>query len=316
MMIWFDYHFISCRFIEAFIYKEGFARLSTQQYSINPNDIDNKFIHLTNSSIQKLNADGPSKDNPLVSNRRTGGKSGNYGAAQDCNIAGGNEEDVDHETNGSKIPLTGSYGLWTRLEKQFQREGRIRPGTQPGDIADSAHDSIGETSSSTPFYAEIWKSICLLVLKSLVAVEDKMNHQPCCFEVFGYDVLIDDNLRPWLLEVNASPSLARENQLDVRVKNAMIEDTIRLIDPPQFNRAAVSSILKRRLDEMSKNKFANSKTDKDLEVDLREMLGHPPRAPRRYGEDPRYMGDYQRLAPNTKLYNGVMKYKNKLSKQL
>ncbi len=45
-----------------------------------------------------------------------------------------------------------------------------------------------------------------------------MVSQPCCFELFGYDVLIDEALRPWLLEVNASPSLARENHLDFKVR--------------------------------------------------------------------------------------------------
>lgn len=39
--------------LEAFIYKEGFARLATHKYSSNPEDVKNKFIHLTNSSIQK-----------------------------------------------------------------------------------------------------------------------------------------------------------------------------------------------------------------------------------------------------------------------
>jgi D-alanine-D-alanine ligase-like ATP-grasp enzyme len=37
--------------------------------------------------------------------------------------------------------------------------------------------------------------------------------------VFGYDVLIDEDHRPWLLEVNASPSMARENKLDETVRH-------------------------------------------------------------------------------------------------
>ncbi len=41
--------------LEIFIYKEGFARFSTMPYSISPSDIKNKFIHLTNSSVNKNN---------------------------------------------------------------------------------------------------------------------------------------------------------------------------------------------------------------------------------------------------------------------
>lgn len=33
--------------------QEGFARLATHKYTSDPKDIRNKFIHLTNSAIQK-----------------------------------------------------------------------------------------------------------------------------------------------------------------------------------------------------------------------------------------------------------------------
>jgi tubulin polyglutamylase TTLL5 len=39
--------------LEAFIYKEGFARLSTTPFTLDPESMTNKFIHLTNYSIQK-----------------------------------------------------------------------------------------------------------------------------------------------------------------------------------------------------------------------------------------------------------------------
>ncbi|XP_037876384.1 tubulin polyglutamylase TTLL5 isoform X1 [Bombyx mori] len=53
-----------------------------------------------------------------------------------------------------------------------------------------------------------------------------------CFELFGYDILIDDVLKPWLLEINLSPSLACESPLDARVKSALLADTLTLVGLP------------------------------------------------------------------------------------
>jgi tubulin polyglutamylase TTLL5 len=246
----------SFRPLEAFIYKDGFARVSTHTYSNDPDKMEDKFVHLTNSSIQKLNASGPSRDNPLMN------------CAED--------------SGGSKISLFGQNGLWQRLAKQGL------------DV---------ET---------IWRDICLVVVKSLVVVDEKMTHQPCCFEMFGYDVLIDSNLRPWLIEVNASPSLARENQLDSRVKNSMIRDTIALVDPAPFDRAALANVLRRRYGDIAKNRFTLNKNDPQWEKDLKDILGDF--VPRQYGEEPRCMGDYQRLCPNTNIFNHVLKLKSKIIK--
>ena len=55
--------------LEAFIYDEGFARVSTHKFSAAVGDLSNKYIHLTNSSIQKNNASGPASDNPAATAR-------------------------------------------------------------------------------------------------------------------------------------------------------------------------------------------------------------------------------------------------------
>lgn len=41
--------------LEAFIYNEGFARISTEKYDMDPKNISNNMVHLTNYSIQKYN---------------------------------------------------------------------------------------------------------------------------------------------------------------------------------------------------------------------------------------------------------------------
>ena len=51
-----------------------------------------------------------------------------------------------------------------------------------------------------------------------------------CFELYGYDVLVDEEMQPWLLEVNASPSLGAETQEDYDTKYQLLQDTMDVID--------------------------------------------------------------------------------------
>jgi hypothetical protein len=50
-----------------------------------------------------------------------------------------------------------------------------------------------------------------------------------CFEVLGLDVLLDSNLQPWMLEVNHSPSLSCDSQLDTQIKIKLIKETLQIL---------------------------------------------------------------------------------------
>jgi len=50
-----------------------------------------------------------------------------------------------------------------------------------------------------------------------------------CFELLGFDVLIDETLKPWLLEVNLSPSLNTDSPLDQRIKSNLLVDLFNMI---------------------------------------------------------------------------------------
>jgi hypothetical protein len=48
-----------------------------------------------------------------------------------------------------------------------------------------------------------------------------VKHPSTCFQVFGFDVLIDEGLRPWLLEVGRSPEhsvYSQEKQFTVHTE--------------------------------------------------------------------------------------------------
>lgn len=54
-------------------------------------------------------------------------------------------------------------------------------------------------------------------------------HRTNCFELLGFDILIDSDLKPWLIEVNLSSSMATESPIDLSIKSNLLVDTFNLI---------------------------------------------------------------------------------------
>lgn len=51
-----------------------------------------------------------------------------------------------------------------------------------------------------------------------------------CFEILGFDILIDSSLKPYLLEVNHTPSFTTDTPLDSYIKKNLIRDAITLMN--------------------------------------------------------------------------------------
>ncbi|XP_070195525.1 tubulin polyglutamylase TTLL7-like isoform X3 [Littorina saxatilis] len=91
--------------------------------------------------------------------------------------------------------------------------------------------------------ALLWRNIADMITKTLIVAEPHVLHayrmcrpgvpsysDSVCFEVLGFDVMIDRKLRPWLIEINRSPSFGTDEKLDFDIKSALIEDTFRLLN--------------------------------------------------------------------------------------
>ena len=69
-----------------------------------------------------------------------------------------------------------------------------------------------------------------------------------CFEMYGFDVILDSDLRPWLLEVNVLPSLSASSPLDKRIKTTLLTDIFNTIGVVPYSRKKLAK-------EMENNKW-------------------------------------------------------------
>ncbi|KAL5281209.1 TTLL4.2 family protein [Megaselia abdita] len=102
--------------------------------------------------------------------------------------------------------------------------------------------------------SRLWGAMRNLVLKTILAGENsiynmiKLNVESkySTFELFGFDVLLDSDLVPWLLEVNISPSLHSDLPLDAHVKAPLVQavfNTALYNVPPKFSQERQKEIL-------------------------------------------------------------------------
>lgn len=83
----------------------------------------------------------------------------------------------------------------------------------------------------------IWGRVEDLVVKSIISVEGQVYSamemsvpfRDNCFEVLGFDILLDAEFRPWLLEINLSPSMNTDSPMDLKIKGSMVADMFTMV---------------------------------------------------------------------------------------
>lgn len=93
--------------------------------------------------------------------------------------------------------------------------------------------------------AEIEDLITCTIIAGMCTVRnrhrERIKHKrKSSFELLGVDILLDANLKPYLLEVNVSPGLSGTSDLDVRIKSKLMVDTyniVRILDLSAYDTA-------------------------------------------------------------------------------
>ena len=165
--------------LKIYLFDNGLARFCSEKYDLNPDKMQDKYIHLTNYSINKTSENFEQNDS------------------------------VDKEF-GDK---------WTlhTLKKHFENHGLN--------------------------FDKVWEKIKDIIVKVVISVSDIaiplikqfQLSSTNLFELYGVDILLDETLTPWLMELNLNPSLNCDSQLDLKVKSHVLTDIFNIIGAIPFS---------------------------------------------------------------------------------
>ncbi|XP_069136946.1 tubulin polyglutamylase ttll6-like isoform X6 [Argopecten irradians] len=149
---------------------------------------------------------------------------------------------------------------------------------------------------------KMWNDIDDVIIKTLISAHSvlKHNYRTCfpnhvkgsaCFEILGFDVLLDRKLRPSILEVNHSPSFNTDSELDREIKGALVWDTLNLVNFGACDRRKCIEEEKRRIKERLLGRGAKKETKEELELAQAQYL----ETLERYENG--HLGNFRRIYP-------------------
>lgn len=173
-----------------YMYDNGLVRFASSKYSHSSKSLSNRYVHLTNYSVNKFN---------------------------DAYIKNEDEQGTESHKWGLKA-------LWQYLQVAGQDVDAIK--------AKIKSIVIKTVIASVPTVTSLSKSHC------------KYRHT--CHELFGFDIFLDQHLKPWLIEVNISPSLHTSAPLDKHIKYGLVKDLFNVAgflvpQPPVRSRSTAPS---------------------------------------------------------------------------
>ena len=131
------------------------------------------------------------------------------------------------------------------------------------------------------------KALIILSLINLPSIVPEKSSQTC-FELFGFDIMLDSDYKPWLLEVNTSPALGTDCYEDQAVKEPLIRDLLSVIQFDQMKQEKASSVTvtskSSTLKASRSRKRLHSKTSSGVGEGMGEF-------------QPKRVGQYQQIFP-------------------
>lgn len=236
----------------AYWYEDGLVRLAAEAYEQSSESasgdassddslrVANRFRHLTNYSVgRKYKAYYESLHEQCAEREATLGEAPSAPAPANSSDGSGNGENAASPTEGDSLSdfadpeLKWSLPrLWSYLDEHASELTRAAPA-----VAERLAAEPGRTLSSV-----VREQIGLLIVRMLMAVKPnlgaaqrRVDMSGGFFEVYGFDVMLNQQLQPLLIEVNTLPSLESSSPFDYTTKTNMVSDLLNLclIEPFQ-----------------------------------------------------------------------------------
>jgi len=200
--------------LRIYMFNEGLVRFATERYVNDPGNLENQYMHLTNYSLNKHST---SYVSPAAAAKAAA--AAQQAKAEKRQQADEDEDQEDEDDDANDEDVVSSASKWTlsSFKKYCQAKG-----IDWNNIQQQMND---------------------IVIKTLISVEAEVLkemwtkcQQSSCFELFGWDMMLDEKYNVHLIEVNIMPSLSCTTSLDKAVKYALVENTLCTAGATPFHR--------------------------------------------------------------------------------
>ncbi len=128
------------------------------------------------------------------------------------------------------------------------------------------------------------------VEKELV-LKKETNSKPKNISITRFDIMLDHKLKPWLIEVNHTPSFTTDTPLDRNIKKGVIRDSLKLMNITLKNKLKIKNAFKI---EMQKRVLTGKKT----KVTPEEKILFIEKAQKERDEyEIKHLGDFEKIFP-------------------
>ena len=217
--------------LAVYVYDEGIARFATTPYAApDKSNLSQVTMHLTNYSLNKHSATFMSTDKEDEGTKRSISS-----LFAQMKATGHDTEklwrDIREVVARTVLPIQ------PHLAHCYHSSVNNAPRSASDRESESERGANGRASGATPRgYADLHAddaspgSSGRSSPSAAGASADDEPKPSRCFELLGFDIIIDEKLRPWLIEVNHSPSFNMDSPLDARVKCGAIGDVLRALN--------------------------------------------------------------------------------------